>query len=89
MGQSLVEVAERARRSGAADLGVGVRRLPQLWEPSSRPASSGWSVPIALYDREQHRGLAYVYGENPGVASRVYAATARPGTSDRPIARCA
>ena len=76
MGRSLVDVAERARDPAlliAASISVG---CPQLWQGEFAACLEWMERAIALYDSEQHRGLAYVYGESPGVAARVYAAMA-------------
>ena len=76
MGRSLVEVAERASDPAltiSASISVG---CPQLWQGKFAACLEWTERAIALYDPEQHRGLAYVYGENPGVAARVYASMA-------------
>ncbi len=44
-------------------------------ESSSLPAAH-LEQGIALYDPQQHRSHAFLYGQDPGVACRVYAALA-------------
>lgn len=76
MGRSLLDVADRAGDPAlliSASISVG---CPHLWQGKFGTCLEWMERAIALYDPEQHRGLAYVYGENPGVASRVYAAMA-------------
>ncbi len=76
MGQYLVDVAERAEDPAlliSASVSVG---CPQFWQGKFATCLEWMERAIALYEPEQHRGLAYVYGECPGVASRVYAAMA-------------
>ncbi len=78
MGRSLLEVAERAADPGlmiSASISVGT---PQLWQGRFAACLEWTERAIELYDRdpERHRALAYVYGENPGVSSRVYSAMA-------------
>jgi len=76
MGRDLMDVAERAGDRAlllSASISVG---CPQLWQGKFATCLEWMERAIALYDPERHRELAYVYGENPGVSSRVYAAQA-------------
>src|SRR5262249_55544212 len=76
MGRYLLDVAERAGDPAlliSASISVG---CPRLWQGEFAACLQWMERAIALYDSEQHRGLAYVYGESPGVAARVYAAMA-------------
>jgi class 3 adenylate cyclase/predicted ATPase len=45
-----------------------------FWRGEVSPAGAHFAQGIALYDPQQHRSLALLYGEDPGVVCRSYAA---------------
>jgi class 3 adenylate cyclase/tetratricopeptide (TPR) repeat protein len=76
MGATLLGVAERSGDASllvSANLSAG---CPLLWQGKFPECLTRMERVIALYDRDAHRSLAYVYGENPGVSSRAYASMA-------------
>jgi predicted ATPase len=62
---------------------------PYYWKGEWTKSLQHVEQAIALYDPSKHRPLAYVYGEDPGVSSRIYAAQAlwQLGFPDRALQR--
>ena len=76
MGDQLLGIAERSGDASvliSANISVG---CPLLWQGRFAECLARVERSVALYDRDRHRELAYVYGENPGVSSRAYASMA-------------
>ena len=89
MGEDLLGVAERSGDSSlliSANLSLG---CPFFWQAKFAECLQRVERTIALYEPAKHRSLSYVYGENPGVSSRIYAAMAlwMLGFPDRALRR--
>jgi class 3 adenylate cyclase/predicted ATPase len=68
----------------SAHLSLGI---PLFWWSDPSRALECFEQAIALYDPAEHRSLAYVYGQDPGVSARAYAALAlwQVGFPDRAL----
>jgi class 3 adenylate cyclase len=68
----------------SAHLSLGI---PLFWWNDPSRALACFEQAIALYDPAQHRSLAYVYGQDPGVSARSYSALAlwQAGFPDRAL----
>jgi predicted ATPase len=76
VGEQLLTLAQRMQES--AFLLQAHRALGDtlFWLGEVAPARAHFEQGIALYDPQQHRSLAFLYGEDPGVVCLSYAARA-------------
>jgi class 3 adenylate cyclase/predicted ATPase len=89
LGEQLLALARRSDDPShliEAHLAVG---CPQYWRGEFTTALAHVEQTMTLYDPARHAPLARVYGEDPGVSSRVYGAQALwvLGFPDRALAR--
>jgi predicted ATPase len=76
MGEALLALAPRLADDSveaSAHLALGV---PAFWRGDTARALTHLLAMVARYDPVRHRALAYVYGQDPGVYSRAFAALA-------------
>lgn len=71
--RSLAEASFDVSTFVSAHLSLGI---PLFWWSDPARALAHFEQAIALYDPALHRSLAYVYGQDPGVSARSYAALA-------------
>src|SRR5262249_29261212 len=77
LAKQLLGLAERARDSGLLVEAHGTLGGTLFYLGELATALEQFDQAIALYDPDRHRSHAFVYGQDPGVASLSWAAAAR------------
>jgi len=88
MGDELLGVAERAGDPSLLIMAHMARGSPSYWQGRYATCLERVEQTLALYDPARHHALAHVYGEDPGVSSRIYQSQAlwQLGFPDRALA---
>jgi len=76
LAQQLLNLAERADESGHVIIAHRAMGHTLFWRGEFASARAHLEQAIALYDPQQHRSLAFTYGEQAGVPTRGFAAHA-------------
>jgi class 3 adenylate cyclase/predicted ATPase len=76
LGEQLLTLAQRAPDPALLLEAHHALGATLFWRGEVPPAGAHFAQGIALYDPQHHRSLAWLYGEDPGVVCRSYAARA-------------